>query len=119
MPYPTYNNYPYAPYQYFPQQQPSSTILWVDDNKEAALYPVAPNAAVALFEKGGKRVYLKQADASGRPTMTAYNVVEQQEAKTEYVTRDEVTAAIRKIKDEIAKLKETKHDELTEYASEL
>lgn len=61
--------------------QPStpSTIIWVRNSQEAAMYPVAPNNAVALWDSGIPAIYLKQADASGKPTMTTYDLVERSE----------------------------------------
>ena len=59
---------------------------------------VAPNAAVALWDSTAPTVYLKQADASGKPTLKVYDLVERlanaPEAKkdpgAEYVTRAEL-----------------------------
>ena len=62
--------------QGFAQNPMSSGIIWVDDEREAALFPVGPNAAAALWEKSGKRAYMKKADATGKPTMTVYDLVE-------------------------------------------
>lgn len=98
-PYNPYQNpyNPYNPYQpnYQPMQQqmqyqppvqqtppvPSSTstIIWVRSIEEAANYPVAPNAAVQLWSSTEPVVYLKQADASGKPTMKTYDLVERAE----------------------------------------
>ena len=43
------------------------------------MYPVAPNNAVALWENSGKTIFLKQADATGKPTMHVYDLVERTE----------------------------------------
>lgn len=61
---------------YQPMQMNTSGIIWVDNEKEAALFPVGPNAAVALWESSGKRAYMKKADATGKPIMTVYDLVE-------------------------------------------
>ena len=66
------------------------------------MYPVAPNNAVALWEQSGKVVYLKQADATGKPTLTIYDLVERtqnasapQEVKSiEYVSKEELTKIV-------------------------
>lgn len=98
MAYPyNYNPYAYAPYQMpqyqvtqpqppmqaqgaaFASQTPAS-IIWINGEKEAALYPVAPNAAVTLWDSTAPCVYLKKADASGKPTMTTYDLVERSES---------------------------------------
>ena len=115
--------YPYYPYQsYYPVYQPmiqqptqppvqqpvqqpsySSGIIWVDDEKEAALYPIAPNNAVALWEKSGKKAYMKKADATGKPAMTTYDLVERKE-ETEvqdvsYATKDDYAAVVGVVKE--------------------
>lgn len=122
-----YNNYTpmyqpyYNPYQYQqpmvqqPVQQPAqqqmptiqannpSSIIWVRNSQEAAMYPLAPNNAVALWDSGSPVIYLKQADASGKPTMKTYDLVERVEQPTEaskadggtdnpYATKEDVAA---------------------------
>lgn len=127
-----YNNYypaAYQPYQYYaqpyqqfpqqqlsptqmsvanqqaPQMQTSNSIIWVSGEKEAAMYPIAPNNAVTLWSQSEPVVYLKQADASGKPTMKTFDLVEraetpQNEAKCEcaksaaYATKDELAAVL-------------------------
>ena len=113
--------YPYYPPYYFPYQsqapvqiqqptvQPpqmqSSGIIWVSGAQEAAMYPIAPNNAVALWEKSGKTIYLKQADATGKPTMTVYDLVERTQTPSDglsdsdskiptYATKDDLRAAM-------------------------
>ena len=63
--YPSYNAY----YQ-------QSGMLWVSGEQEAYAYPVAPNAAVALWDSNKQSVYIKQADASGRPTIKILDYTE-------------------------------------------
>jgi len=60
-----------------PQQAPASpSIVWVQSEMEAANYLVAPNSAVTLWDSNSPVVYLKQADASGKPSMKIYDLVE-------------------------------------------
>ncbi len=59
-----------------PPQQPQASIVWVQNEMEAANYLVAPNSAVTLWDSNSPVVYLKQADASGKPTMKIYDLVE-------------------------------------------
>ena len=93
--YPYYGYQPYQPYQppmadqlmqlrqsqfqpnmqQVPQQQ-SPSIVWVQNEMEAANYLVAPNSAVTLWDSNAPVVYLKQADASGKPSMKIYDLVE-------------------------------------------
>lgn len=116
--------YPYYPYQpnYFQQpmpdqlaqlrqmQQPQQfqpqqnslipSIVWVQSEAEAASYPVAPNNAVTLWDSNSPVVYLKQADASGKPSMRIYDLVERNSRPVpstvtqtvEYATKEELEA---------------------------
>ena len=68
---------------YSPAMINSSGIIWVSGAQEAQMYPIAPNNAVALWEKSGKTIYLKQADATGKPTITVYDLVERTESASE------------------------------------
>ena len=93
--YPYYGYQPYQPYQppmadqlmqlrqnqYQPNmqqvpQQAAPSIVWVQNEMEAANYLVAPNSAVTLWDSNAPVVYLKQADASGKPSMKIYDLVE-------------------------------------------
>lgn len=113
--------YPYYPYQqnfyqppmqdqlaqlrqnYQPQQQAQSqSIVWVNNEMEAANYLVAPNSALTLWDSNSPVVYLKQADASGKPSMKIYDLVERnsrpaQTAQVEYATKAELAALEAKI----------------------
>lgn len=74
--------------------------MWVTNEREAAMYPILPNSAVALWDESQPVVYLKQADASGKPTMKTYDLVERTEAfsatqpqgekSIDYATKDDV-----------------------------
>ena len=75
-------------------------IVWVQNEMEAANYLVAPNSAVTLWDSNSPVVYLKQADASGKPSMKIYDLVErtQRPVQTssappvEYATKEELAA---------------------------
>ena len=79
---------------------PQSGVQWVSGEQEARSWMVAPNAAVALWDSTAPTVYLKQADASGKPTLKVYDLVErlasapdaQKAPAAEYVTRKEFDA---------------------------
>ena len=85
--------------QQVPQQQ-SPSIVWVQNEMEAANYLVAPNSAVTLWDSNAPVVYLKQADASGKPSMKIYDLVERNSRPVqapvapavEYATKDELAA---------------------------
>lgn len=80
-------------------QNPVATggVQWVSNEQEARGYLIAPNSAVALWDSTAPTVYLKQADASGKPTLKIYDLVERaetprtapQEKGVEFVTREE------------------------------
>ena len=130
---PNYGAYPaYNPYQQqyaqpqvqqpMPQMQPTQMsganqqfqpiggngIIWVSGYDEAARYPVAPNAAVTLWSQTEPFVYLKKADASGKPTITIYELVERNaptahENKAEnkadnLATKEELAAVVQAVK---------------------
>lgn len=87
MAYNYYQPMGYAPQTYAPQMpnpQPqlqqaayaNTGIVWVNDYNEAAMYPIAPNAAVALWDKNNPCIYLKQADSTGKPSLKIYDLVE-------------------------------------------
>ena len=117
--YPYYGYQPYQPYQppmadhlmqlrqsqYQPNmqqvpQQQSPSIVWVQNEMEAVNYLVAPNSAVTLWDSNSPVVYLKQADASGKPSMKIYDLVERNSRPAqapvappvEYATKDELAA---------------------------
>lgn len=89
-------------YQPVPQQpaQPGQNIVWVNGEQEAMGYLVAPNSAVALWDSNSPTIYLKQADASGKPSIKIYDLVErtsgprtpQQAAGAEFATKAELQA---------------------------
>lgn len=103
--------------QQVPQQQAPSSIVWVQNEVEAAGYPVAPNSAVTLWDSNAPVVYLKQADASGKPSMKIYDLVERtqrpaQAARAptvEYATRAELEALAARL-DAMAGAKTEKED---------
>lgn len=89
--------------------QPSS-MVWVKNQQEAAMFPVNPNNAVALWDENTAAVYLKQADASGKPSMKIYDLVERTEQPADspkneqtqdirYATKEDVAALAGIVKD--------------------
>lgn len=91
----------------------ASGIIWVSGDEEALAFPVAPNTAVRLWHSTLPVVYFKQADASGKPTMKIYDLVEhkaiqKEEKKIDFATKEEVASldsSIQLIKNEIKLLK--------------
>ena len=99
---------------------PQSGVQWVSGEQEARSWMVAPNAAVALWDSTAPTVYLKQADASGKPTLKVYDLVErlasapdaQKAPAAEYVTRKEFDALAALVSEmKCKKRKEEKSDE--------
>lgn len=81
-------------------QQAAPSIIWVPNAQAAEGYLVAPNSAVVLWDSSAPVVYLKQTDASGKPSMKTYDLVERtipaqtppqtaQQPGVEFVTRAE------------------------------
>lgn len=62
------------------QQPQSGGIIWVSSDSEAESYPIAPNNAVRLWHSSLPIVYFKSADASGKPTIKSYTLVERSES---------------------------------------
>lgn len=82
-----------------PPQNPMAQngVQWVSGEQEARNWMIAPNAAVALWDSTAPTVYLKQADASGKPSLKIYDLVERsqtppaspQAKAVDFVTREE------------------------------
>lgn len=132
--YQSFNPYqPYAnPYQSQPVQPPvmptsqpamstpQSSIIWISGGEaEANAYPVAPNNAVSLWSTTEPVVYLKQADASGRPAMKIYDLVERAQSASNapmsqdgklsvYATKDDLSAVVGVVRSFDGAIKEIK-----------
>jgi len=115
----TYQN-PYQQSFFQPQlqQQIQNGIIWVSGDEEAIAYPIAPNNAVRLWHSSLPIVYFKSADASGKPSIKAYELVERtqkpQEKTIEYATKDELEAlstAVEALKSELKKKKKREVDD--------
>lgn len=112
------NYFPYGYQSYNNYQQSAPSMIWVRNAQEAAMYPVAPNNAVALWDSGVSCIYLKQADASGRPSMKIYDLVERKETPVEgtnasggtntpdYATKDELATLAKDTDKILASLRE-------------
>lgn len=96
---------PQLPNMQQPPQQNNTQIVWVPGGQAAFEYPVAPNSAVALWDSTAPVIYLKQADASGKPTTKIYDLVERNAAAppasppaavqapaVEYATKEDLAA---------------------------
>ena len=84
------------------------------------MYPLAPNNAVALWEQSGKVIYLKSADATGRPTMRVYDLVERKDPSpgtsasdakvSDYATKEELGTVAGAIKNVLSDIEQMKSD---------
>lgn len=104
------------------QNQQGAAIIWVQDERQAVDYPVAPNSSVALWVISAPVLYLKQADASGKPSMQVYDMVErkavsrpQESQNADYPTRGEFNALIARV-DALTNKKASKAKEVKEDA---
>ena len=95
---PAQQSYQAPPPQQNPVPQAQSGMIWVNSGIEAQAYPVAPNNAVTLWSTAEPVVDLKKADASGRPTLTIYDLVERKEQpvskadpKPDYATKEDLS----------------------------
>lgn len=108
--YPQYTQ-PTQP-QNVPQQ---SNIIWVSGEAGAKSYLVAPNTTVQLWDSEAQSIYLKSADASGMPSMKVLDYTIRESAKPaqpnvvepapQYVTKEELDAFEKRIRDQIANIK--------------
>lgn len=93
-------------------QQAAPSIIWVPNAQAAEGYLVAPNSAVVLWDSSAPVVYLKQTDASGKPNMKTYDLVERTSIPQVQPTTQEpdgITALkseVERLKSELGELKE-------------
>lgn len=87
-----------------PQQPPQpSGFIWVNSEDEARNYLVAPNCAVALWDRAQQVIYVKTADASGMMSMKKlrYEIENENGQRvnigTKYVTQADVDALAERI----------------------
>lgn len=94
----------------YPQQ---SGIVW-GDAAMADSYPLAPNSAVAIWDRAQPLIYLKQADVTGRPSMRVLEYADrgQQQAAPAPATREDLAALASAIKelDGLIRQKEAPHE---------
>lgn len=55
---------------------PTSDLIWVLNENEAASYPVMPGNTVTLWDKNEPVIYLKSVDAQGMPSMRVLEFTE-------------------------------------------
>ena len=90
-------------------------MIWVNGLNDAKNYLIAPNSAVALWDSTSPCIYLKQADASGKPSLKTFDLVERVDGETKstetiYATKEElghIQEDLEKIKGKISSLQKT------------
>lgn len=100
-------NTPPVPVQQVPiqQDQSGSGMIWVHEN-EVNNYLVAPNSAVALWDIDKPFVYKKEADASGKPSVRIYELVERQSNQQTVPVRTEEYALKADLQNAMARIDE-------------
>ena len=94
------------------QTQGTPSIIWVPNAQAAESYLVAPNSAVVLWDSSAPVVYLKQTDASGKPSMKTYDLIERtsippsQPATQEPDGMTALKSEVERLKSELWELKE-------------
>lgn len=79
----------------YPQQV--GAIKWVYSEKEVEDEYVAPNGAITLWNANEPVIYLKQADATGKPSIKIYDLVERtandkpNSSSSEYATSEDLS----------------------------
>lgn len=117
--YQQYNN-PYQQSYYQQIQQPMAqqqmpnqptqaqvSNVWIYSEAEVAGYPVAPNNAVRLWSANEPVFYLKWADATGKPSVKIYDIVErdnntlsnQSKQVDEYAKKSDLATVVDAVKD--------------------
>ena len=108
---PQYQNNVYQPSQTVPQQQIYNTQMpqqtpqiqqqpgmfnWVKSEQEVESEYVAPNTVKTFWHETEPVVYMKQADATGKPTIRTFDLVERvhkpvsEEKPPDYATKEEL-----------------------------
>ena len=116
------------PQQVQPTQMPvvnqapsTSGIIWVSGLAEAQAFPVVANSAVALWENSGKTIFLKSSDATGKPSLRIYDLVERTDSSStasgspgektsDYASREDVAALAEAVKGILGDLDTVKSD---------
>lgn len=95
-----FNQYPYGTTNQ--QSQGRSDLIQVNGIDGARNYQIPANSRVALFDANTDVFYIKQTDAGGYPTLTAYQftaVKDMNGAPVEYVTRQEYNDLVKEIEE--------------------
>lgn len=102
--YPGAMNMPGMGYGYPGQQSQQTGLNWVLGEAAAKAFLVAPGCTVDLWDREEKVIYLKTVDAAGLPSMKILDyTIRGEEPKPEYATKEDLKAAVDKLKNLIRK----------------
>lgn len=112
------NNYAYTGGYNFQQPITQNLFAWVQGEAAAQAYQVAPNATIMLMDSERPVLYMKSADATGRPgqMIKQYLVTEEQYQQLQSpqpssgVSREEFESAISEIKQKYVLRKEYRNE---------
>ncbi len=112
------NNYAYTGGHNYQQPMTQNYFAWVQGEAAAQAFQVAPNSTVVLMDSEQPIIYMKSADATGRPgqMVKQYLVTEEQYAqlqngiKNDTVSREEFETAIAEIKQKYVLRKEFRNE---------
>ena len=88
-------------YNYYVQNYPYIPLTFVNGIEGAKAHIVAPNQTIYLRDNDAEIIYIKTADAQGRYSLKAYNLVPVEQPKpAEYATMD----ALKDLEERLKKL---------------
>lgn len=131
-PYMQYQQPYYQPIQQQQQiQQPSTNVIWIENEQAARNYPVAPGNTVMLMDNDNPVAYKKSADLSGRALpLEIYDLVKREPKDapkeenhqidlTEYLTRREFDSYASEVNKRLSEINTYDDDEEDEEEEEL
>lgn len=98
-----------------PNPASNSNIVWTMGLESAKAYPLLPGKTLMLMDSESPKFYIKSVDNNGYATIKAYSFHEEQPTSApvntqQYVTQEQLEAAIMKLKDQLAPKVEQKSD---------
>lgn len=92
-----------ANYQQYQAQPQHTNLIWVSGEAGAKSYMVVPNTTVPLWDSEAQVIYLKSADALGRPTMKTIDYTIRDDSRFETLTASQSDFATKVEVDNIKK----------------
>lgn len=92
-------------------QNNNTNIIWTMGQESAKAYPLFPGKTVMLMDSESPRFFIKSVDASGYATLKTYSFQEEPStsaptahAEANYITREQLDAAMAAMLDEVKRL---------------